>query len=258
MNPNQPEQHHHFLSIAWQLLIFTASLATVIVLAVSVTLPIPKDLSTILNWADTVICLLFLLDFFWILIKTENKKRYLLTWGWIDLISSIPLIPMLQWGRIARIIRIFRLLRGLKSGAQLLRLINSSKRQATTLSIVLLFIATMTFSSIAILIAEKGIGTIDTPGKAVWWTLTTITTVGYGDYAPVTTTGKIVAGVTMIAGITIFGCLTALITSFVIEPAKATHDPVILKLEKMEQDITIIKTHLQAQNRAQLLESPPR
>jgi voltage-gated potassium channel len=82
-------------------------------------------------------------------------------------------------------------------------------------------VATLTLSSIAILIARKETGENNTPEKALWWCLTTITTVGYGDLYPETSIGKIVAAITMVMGIAIFSSLTALITSLVIESTES-------------------------------------
>jgi voltage-gated potassium channel len=66
----------------------------------------------ILDYADNAICALFLLDFVLSLRRAPNRLRYLITWGWLDLASSIPTVSVLRWGRIARVARIFRVLRG--------------------------------------------------------------------------------------------------------------------------------------------------
>ncbi len=68
----------------------------------------------VLEYADIGICMIFLIDFGVQFITAESKLRYL-KWGWIDLISSIPVAGPLRWGRVARVIRILRLLRGVKS-----------------------------------------------------------------------------------------------------------------------------------------------
>ena len=44
----------------------------------------------------------------------ERKLAYL-KWGWIDLISSIPMLDFVRWGRIARVVRLIRVLRGVRS-----------------------------------------------------------------------------------------------------------------------------------------------
>ncbi len=56
-----------------------------------------------------------------------------------------------------------------------------------------------------------------TLGDAVWWALQTITTVGYGDIVPTSTTGRIVAGVEMVTGVSFIAFLTATVTSTVIQ-----------------------------------------
>ena len=61
----------------------------------------------ILTWTNYALCILFFLDFIYVLVTSENRKKYMMTWGWIDLISCIPTFG---WGRIARIIRILKLL----------------------------------------------------------------------------------------------------------------------------------------------------
>ncbi len=53
----------------------------------------------------------------------------------------------------------------------------------------------------------------DTLPHALWWTLATLTTVGYGDMAPVTVLGRIVAGIVMICGIVLFGLLAGILAS---------------------------------------------
>lgn len=71
------------------------------------------------------------------------------------------------------------------------------------------------FSSIAILNFEKTPeANIKCPEDALWWSFATITTVGYGDKFPVTTEGRIVAVILMVAGVGLFGTFTAFVASF--------------------------------------------
>lgn len=53
---------------------------------------------------------------------------------------------------------------------------------------------------------------------ALWWSMATVTTVGYGDVCPVTPWGRIVGMVLMIAGTAVFGCFTALFATVLMEP----------------------------------------
>ncbi|MGX9792331.1 potassium channel family protein [Mycobacterium sp. MMS18-G62] len=74
-------------------------------------------------------------------------------------------------------------------------------------------------AALAILQAERGHpgARIHTFGDALWWAVTTVTTVGYGDLTPVTATGRWVAVALMIAGISLLGVVTATLASWIIE-----------------------------------------
>lgn len=74
-------------------------------------------------------------------------------------------------------------------------------------------------ASLAMLQAERNApaATIKNLGDALWWSITTVTTVGYGDLIPVTQTGRMVAVALMIGGITLLGVVTATLASWIIE-----------------------------------------
>jgi voltage-gated potassium channel len=59
--------------------------------------------------------------------------------------------------------------------------------------------------------------TINSFGKAIWWSITTVTTVGYGDVYPVTNTGRVIAVLLMIGGISLVGVVTASLASWIIQ-----------------------------------------
>ncbi|WP_425824909.1 potassium channel family protein [Streptomyces fractus] len=71
-------------------------------------------------------------------------------------------------------------------------------------------------AALTVLAAERGApgASIQTFGDAIWWTFTTLTTVGYGDTYPVTTTGRVVAALLMTGGVALLGVLTASFSSW--------------------------------------------
>jgi voltage-gated potassium channel len=96
----------------------------------------------------------FLVDFCVQLITAKSKMEYM-KWGWIDLLSSIPMVGPMRWGRVARIVRILRLLRGVKSAKMISTYI--AKRRSDSAFAVAAFIALLTivFSSVAVLHVER-------------------------------------------------------------------------------------------------------
>src|SRR5687768_10733814 len=80
-------------------------------LAASTFLNLDDDVLQVLRYADTAVCVLFLFDFCYTLYRAENRWKYLLTWGWIDLLSSVPTVGSLRLGRLGRLMRIVRVLR---------------------------------------------------------------------------------------------------------------------------------------------------
>lgn len=144
------------MPIVWQGVVLLASLAVLAVLTLSLLAPIPPEVRRILNVADVLICTVFFTDFLILLYLHKDRRRYFLTWGWIDLASSIPLFDPLRWGRVARLMRLLRLFRGLRGSAGILRGLFLQKQETTLAAIFLIIVAVGVFSSSAILIAEEG------------------------------------------------------------------------------------------------------
>lgn len=180
---------------------------------------LPTETSTLLNYIDNTICVFFFLEFCVRFYQAENKWVFM-RWGWIDLISSIPMVDFLRAGRILRLIRLLRLIRAFRSIHQLLHHIFQNRAQGAFTSVAILAVLLIIFSAIGILQVEKDPNSnIKTAEDALWWAYVTITTVGYGDKYPVTTEGRLIAVVLMTGGVGLFGTFTAYVASwFVINP----------------------------------------
>src|SRR6476620_6264634 len=76
--------------------------------------PLPAETSILLNYIDNSICVFFFLEFSYRFYLAKNKLKFM-RWGWIDLISCIPMIDYLRAGRLLRLIRLLRILRAFKS-----------------------------------------------------------------------------------------------------------------------------------------------
>jgi voltage-gated potassium channel len=174
----------------------------------------------ILEYADAAICGLFLIDFGNSLARAPNRWRYLFTWGWLDFLSSIPAIPVLRLGRAGRVVRIVRVLRGVRATKILSGLVLDRRAESAGLAAALVTLLLVIFSSLAIVQFETGPDSnIKSAGDALWWALSTITTVGYGDRFPVTAEGRLVAVILMMAGIALFGVVSGFVAAWFLAPA---------------------------------------
>jgi len=79
--------------------------------------------------------------------------------------------------------------------------------------LLLLLLAISFFLSVAIVPLERSEGLIQTPFDGLWWAVTTLTSVGYGDFVPVTGAGKIVGMFLQIVGTMMFGIIIAIIST---------------------------------------------
>jgi voltage-gated potassium channel len=168
----------------------------------------------ILDTADYAICVVFLIDFIRSLIKAESRVKYFITWGWLDLISSIPAVGWLRIGRAARLFRIIRVLRGMRAAKILATFAFEKRAESTFWATLMIAILVTIFGSIAILHLETHQeSNIHSAADAMWWSFVTITTVGYGDHFPVTPSGRVLAAILMLTGIGLFGTFTAYVAS---------------------------------------------
>ena len=202
-------------------------------LMVLLILPLDPDTHSLINLYDNAICVIFLIDFGVNLAGSRPRRAYFITRrGWLDLIGSIPsfgFIPftaLFRLARLSRLARITRMLRG-QAGKDLVVDVLRNRSQYATFITILLAGMVLSVASLLILQEESRSpdANITTGGEAIWWGIVTITTVGYGDYYPVTTLGRITAIFVMFAGIGIIGALASILASLLVAPA-APEEPV--------------------------------
>ncbi|MDX2119661.1 MAG: ion transporter [Gemmatimonadota bacterium] len=217
----------------YELFILALSTFAVLSLAVEAFVGLDPDTVAILRYADLVICALFFLDFLYPLRRAPDRGRYLVTWGWLDLLSSIPGIAALRLGRAGRIVRIVRVLRGLRSTRQLVTSFVRLRAASTFFAAGLVALVVLIFSSAAILQFETGpTANIRGPEDAIWWAFSTITTVGYGDRYPVTTEGRLIGMLLMTVGVGLFATFSGFVASWFLAPQEAEEESEIRKLRE--------------------------
>ncbi|HMJ88369.1 MAG TPA: ion transporter [Candidatus Acidoferrum sp.] len=208
-----PSDAREKLSV-FQLVLLVLSLVVIAALITDTVAPVGKEVSSIIQVLDITACVLFFVDFSIRFARAESKATFM-KWGWIDLIACIPNVDVLRIGRMVRVLRIIRLLRGVRVGHRIISIVLQNKPKTALASVLLTTLLLVTFSAISILIAEDAPeANIKTAEDAIWWSVTTITTVGYGDKFPTSTEGRLIAMALMMAGVGLFGMLSGLIASF--------------------------------------------
>ena len=171
----------------------------------------------LMDLIDPVICFMFAARFFWQLHKAPDTKRFL-RWGWIDLLAAIPEIEVLRGLRIIRLVLLIRLLGKTTRGVHRFAVDLKKERSFTMITLAFSVVFTsMIGASFIMLNLEREVehANIKTAGDALWWSLVTITTVGYGDHYPVTTPGRLVAAWLMVVGIGVMGTVTGVVASWI-------------------------------------------
>lgn len=221
----------HPQSGPYLLFMLALSLFALFILGVDTLFKLDPRTHAIFEYLDLGVCLLFLADFLISFARAQSKSGYFFKWGWLDLLSSIPMVDALRWGRLARILRIVRVLRGLRSAKVLLDMLLARRAQSGALGAALLTLLLTVFASISILQLETAPeSNIRSAEDALWWTVTTLTTVGYGDLYPVTSEGRLLAGLVMVAGVGLFGAFSGLVASWLLRPAERQQDTELIQL----------------------------
>jgi voltage-gated potassium channel len=184
-----------------------AAIIFLVLFSVQVLAPRPAHEAHLFWMIDWFIWGLFMLDYVVRLYLAPHR------WHWFirHLIDfAIVTLPLLRPLRLVRLLVLIELLEKAIGDAFRGRIV------VFTVSGVLLMIYT---ASLAVFDKERYLpgSTINSFGKALWWSITTVTTVGYGDVYPVTNTGRAIAVLLMIGGISLVGVVTAALASWIIQ-----------------------------------------
>lgn len=93
-------------------------------------------------------------------------------------------------------------------------------------------------------------GNIRTAEDALWWAMCTVTTVGYGDFYPVTQEGRAVAAMLMTVGVGLLGTMSGLMVSWLLQPSRAKTQGELLTLHKNVDDLTDLAKRLEERLRS--------
>lgn len=169
----------------------------------------------------------------------ERKIRFI----WRHLFDLLAVaLPMVRQLRVLRLVTVLRVLN---------RQASAAFRGRVAIYVAIVTVLVSFCAALAVLDAERSNpdAGIDSFPKALWWTLTTISTVGYGDVYPTTWEGRLVAASLMIGGIALLGVITGMIASWLLERIRAADENLEGAIQQESDDLRAELRTLQAEIR---------
>jgi voltage-gated potassium channel len=190
---------------------------------------------TLFNSAELFFTVLFSFEYLLRLLCSPTPWRYARSFfGIVDLISSLP--PLVAIGMpagrsllIVRVLRLLRVFRILKLGsyldeAEVLRQALIASRRKISVFLLTIVALVVLIGTLMYVIEGERSGFTSIP-VGIYWAIVTITTVGYGDVAPVTTLGRFVASLVMLLGYSIIAVPTGIVTASLQEAQRQRRPP---------------------------------
>ena len=207
----------------FDVVLLIAIIASIIFVMLESVKSIDDKYHNVLNVAEWIITILFSLEYIARIVSVKKPFRYIFSfYGVIDLLSTIPkylslilagthALVALRALRLLRVFRILKLARYLGASNHLASAIKASKAKIAVFLFAVL-IAAVIFGTIMYLVEGEENGFSNIP-KSVYWCIVTLTTVGFGDIAPQTPLGQLIATVIMVLGYGIIAVPTGIVSA---------------------------------------------
>ena len=216
------------LGLAFDLSIQVLILASIVIFSLETLPSLNRSTVEILGALETLCVVIFSLEYLLRIVVAKEKKSFIFSfWGMIDLLAILPFylvtlglnfdLIMLRSFRLLRLVRILKFGRYHQSLLRIGLAIKIGKED--------LFLA-LAATFIMLLVASFGIYQFENPAQpeqfrsvfeSLWWALSTLTTVGYGDVYPITAGGKVFTGVILMIGLGIVALPAGIIASSLTE-----------------------------------------
>jgi voltage-gated potassium channel len=206
----------------FDVLLILAILASVVMVMLDSVGSIQNAYGPILLAGEWFFTILFTIEYVLRLLSVGRPLAYATSfYGIVDLLAILPtylsiLIPGAQYLLVIRILRVLRIFRILKlvqylgEARMLTQALRASRRKITVFLIVVLTLVTI-FGSLIYLVEDPKDGFTSIP-KSIYWSIVTLTTVGYGDISPQTGLGQLLSALIMIIGYGIIAVPTGIVT----------------------------------------------
>lgn len=213
--------HKELKSAHYELFVILLTVLSLLNLVLGYVFRSDGDLQQVLWVMNNLLSFLLFLDFVYRLLTAASRRGYFFRgFGWADLLASFP-APEAFILRIFRLVRVARLLR--RQGVEAVsHSLDDELPGSALLTMLFLGILVLEFGSLQMLAIEQNApgANITTASDALWYTIATIATVGYGDVYPVTQAGRICGSVVIIIGVGIFGTFTGYLANAFLSPRR--------------------------------------
>ena len=206
----------------FDLLLFAVIIVSVILVMLESVKEFDAKYHDTLLTLEWIVTIFFTIEYIARIISIRKPFKYIFSfYGIIDFISTIPLyLSYLVAGsqvflavrafRLLRVFRILKLVQFIGEASQLRAALKASRNKIAVFIYVVLILSVI-MGTIMYLIEDDEAGFTSIP-RSIYWTIVTLTTVGYGDIAPQTTVGQFIATVVMILGYGIIAVPTGIVT----------------------------------------------
>ena len=207
----------------FDVILLIAILASIVLVMLESVESIDNKYHGLLDISEWIITILFSIEYIARIVVVKKPIKYITSfYGIIDLLSTIPkYLSLLLVGshslvafralRLLRVFRILKLTRYIGESTNFVRALKTSRAKiAVFLSFVL--ILCIILGTVMYLVESKESGFTSIP-RSVYWAIVTLTTVGYGDIAPITPLGQFIASIIMIMGYGIIAVPTGIVSS---------------------------------------------
>jgi voltage-gated potassium channel len=218
----------------FDLIILIVILASIVLVMLESVDSIGTKYFDFLNISEWIITILFTIEYLARIVSVKKPSKYIFSfYGIIDLLSTIPKylsliflgthsLVALRALRLMRVFRILKLTRFIGESTSFVRALKKSRAKIVVFLSFVLILCIILGTVMYLIESDKDSGFTSIP-RSVYWAIVTLTTVGYGDIAPITPLGQFIASLIMILGYGIIAVPTGIVSS---ETTKVERDKI--------------------------------